>query len=539
MNNSTQRPAKNNLTVTGTFTRLAPWTLGARLVVMVMAIVATSVLTRTMTQDQWSKYSLLKNMWWYVWLLGQMGLCDASLRFGAELSAQGDTHKFRKLLIKILSIQALAIGGMLLMFILLRGWLDTMFCVNFGFALIMMVILGGVTIFKETLRQGYVAAYWIKLVALMSVVGAVAFPVSSYIFIVKYDLGATGGLAGEAVGYVLMILVFSVGMIRLKFRRTAPESSAEPVTNYRVFRYSGAMLSNHLLTLMLGPQVVVFLVGYFLRSEEGAVGIYSLASVVPRQGLTFLTLAIIPLITAVLTKAYYQDKTRFPELTRSYFKLIIIMVLPLVAGGLIFVDKALEVLSGERGMEAGRLATALLPLQLINILILPIAAGLRVHEKAHRMIIPRIFSGIVGVGVVAASLILWSDLWSVVAAGYIRAFFITPIVMIIAARLIGGLYFPFKFFGRAVLACLPVGLLYPLRFLWPHAWKFGEDLVGNPAVGGLIFLIGAGIVSVLILVLSSRLFGLFGPEEIKYFRNAKFPGVNSLMKILVQKRYLK
>ena len=69
MNSQTHQPNENipsPETVTGTFTRLAPWTLGARLFVMVMAIIATSVLTRTMTKQEWNDYSLLKNMWWYV-----------------------------------------------------------------------------------------------------------------------------------------------------------------------------------------------------------------------------------------------------------------------------------------------------------------------------------------------------------------------------------------------------------------------------------------------------------------------------------------
>ena len=542
MNNQTHQPNENvssSETVTGTFTRLAPWTLGARLFVMVMAIIATSVLTRTMTKQEWNDYSLLKNMWWFVWLLGQMGLSEAALRFGAELSARGDVRGFRRLVAKMLFLQCLAIAGMLVFFVLLHGWLDAVFSARFGFALIMMVILGGVTIFKETLRQGYVAAYWIKLIALMSAVGAVAFPLSSYIYIKVFRWGVVGGLAGEATGYALMLLVFAVGLPYLKFKRTMPEDAPhEPVTNYRIFRYSGAIVSNHAMTLVFfGEQVTVFLVGYFLSSQRGAAGIYNLASTIPKQGLAFFTLAIIPLVMAMFTKAYYRDKSSLPELLRSYYKLMIIMIMPLVAVGLLFLDNILEFLSGERGIEAGGLATALLPLQLSIILIIPIAAGMNVLERAHRLIVPRIFVGIGGVGLMALSLHLWPDLRTVVMAGYVKAIVGTVIVMPLAVRLVGGFYFPYRFFGRVVLACLPVALLYPLRFLWPYAKSLGLSLVGKGFAGEAIYILGVGVLSAVLLTVSARLTGLFGPDEMKYFRNARFPGINLLTKILVRKRH--
>jgi len=525
-------------TVTGIFTRLAPWMLGARLFVMVMAIIATSVLTRTLTRQEWNDYSLLKNMWWYVWLLGQMGLSEAALRFGAELSARGDVRGFRRLVAKMLFLQCLAIAGMLVFFVLLHGWLDAVFSARFGFALIMMVILGGVTIFKETLRQGYVAAYWIKLVALMSVIGAVAFPLSSYIYIKIFRWGVVGGLAGEATGYVLMMLVFAVGLPRLKFKRTVPEDAPhEPVTGYRIFRYSGAIVSNHALTLAFGQYTTVFLVGYFLSSQGGAAGIYHLASAIPRQGLLFFTLAIIPLAMAMFTKAYYRDKSSLPGLLRSYYKLMIIMIVPLVAVGLLFLDNILEFLSGERGIEAGGLATALLPLQLSMILIVPIVAGMNVLERAHRLIVPRICTGIGGIGLIALSLYLWPDLRTVVMAGYVKAIVSTVIVMSLAVRLVGGFYFPYRFFGRAVLTCLSVVLLYPLRPLWPYAKSLGLSLVGKELVGEAIYILGVGVLSAVLLTVSARLTGLFGPDEMKYFRNARFPGINLLTKILVRKRH--
>ena len=269
------------------------------------------------------------------------------------------------------------------------------------------------------------------------------------------------------------------------------------------------------MTLAFGEQVTVFLVGYFLSSPKGAAGIYNLASTIPRQGLAFFTLAIIPLVMAIFTKAYYQDKSRLPELLRSYYKLMIIMIVPLIAMGLLFLDNVLEFLSGERGVEAGGLATALLPLRLSMILIVPIAAGMNVLERAHRLIIPRIFTGIGGLGLMALSLHLWPDLRTVVMAGYVEAVGGTVIVMYLAVRLVGGFYFPYRFFGRTVLCCTPVALLYPLRFLWTDAKSLGLSLVGKEFAGEAIYILGVGGLSAVLLTVSARQMGLFGPDEMK------------------------
>ncbi|MFH1550959.1 MAG: hypothetical protein ABIH04_10420 [Planctomycetota bacterium] len=528
----------NDETVTGTFSKLAPWTLGARIFVMVMAMVATSILTRTMTEAEWDEYSLLKNMWWYIWLLGQLGLSESALRFGAELSARGDASGFRRLLVRLILIQCIAIGAMFAGFILLRGWLDTLFSVRFGFALIMTVILGAITIFKETLRQGYVAAYWVKLVALMSVVGAATFPAASYVYIVVLGWGVTGGLAGEATGYALMLLVFAGGLPRLKFRRmSAKQDEEEPVTAYRIFRYSGAVVSNNLVMLVFGQNIVVFLVGYFLRRQEGAVGMYNLAVFMPRMGFSFLTLAIIPLVTAMLTKAYYQDRTRLPGLLNSYYKLMILMVVPLMAAGLLFVDKALGVLSGDLGAKAGWLATALLPIRTALILVIPIAAGLNVLEKAQRLIIARILCGIGEIGLISLFLYSWPSLETIIYAHYIASFVFTTIMMTLAVRIVGGFYFPYRFFLRSVGACSLVVLLYPVRFLWPVAQEWGAANFGEPDVGGAALLIPVLILAVVLMVIGARIFGLFGPDETRYFRNAKIPGMKFVMSILVPKKY--
>ena len=532
--------------VTRTFTRLAPWMLGSRLVVMASGIVVTMILTRTLSTSEWNSYSLLKNMWTYVFLLGQLGLVEAALRFVAELSVWGDAGGIKRLIGKILSFQTGAVIIFLVGFILLRGWLETTFNSPFGFALVVMVLLGGISIVKETLRQTYTALYRVKLVAFLCFAGALLFPVAAYVFIPVFQWGVSGGLAAEATDYVLTIVVLAALLPRLRLSRSAAlaarEEAPRPVSNYRIARYSGAIVANNLMMLILGPQTTLFLVGYFLsRAVNGAAGVYNLAVMLPRDAMMFLVMAVVPLLQTMLTRTCEEDRSRLPELLRSYHRFLILMLVPIVVAGCLFMDKVLLVLTGykEVGIEAGPLAMILLPLNLVYIIVLPISAGLRVVEKVQRMIVPQIISGVFDIGLMVLFLWVWPTLGSMVVSRYITNIGTAAFMTYLAVRQVGGLYFPVKFFIKSILSSSVLLLLLPLRwFLWQPVETWSTATFGKPIVGSAALLLLASVLAVGLLAFSARLFHLIGPNEIKYFKNARVPGMNILMRLLVRRRYL-
>jgi O-antigen/teichoic acid export membrane protein len=544
---------------TGTFTRLAPWTLGARFFVMIMAIAGTSILTRYMTKEEWNAYSLLKNLWWFVWMLGSLGLNEAVLRFTAELSARKDTKGFHRLLGKVLFVQLFAMALIFAAFLLLQGFFEAIWQVSFGAGIAVLVLFSAITTWKETLRQAYIAAYWMRMVAVVSFISALMFPVAGYVYVVRFHLGASAGLLAEGTGFVLMFVVFLTTLPRLKMtghpgasrgsdaeeesrsyrddgKGLTPVTPAgnEEVTNYRIFRYAGAIVSNNAMSLVFGQQMVVFIIGHYLGSAGGAAGIYNLAGVIPGQAFGFLTLAIVPFVQAIFTKTYYHDHSRLPELVRSYYKLMIILILPSIVIGLLFMDKALEVLSGDRGVEAGNIAVMLLPLQFIIILVVPISAALNVLEKSQRLIIWRLLA-VVGLAMYPLFLPFWPRLNTVVVIEYAREIIFVPIIMSLAVRLVGGFWFPFRFLLRAALSCAPLALLYPLRILWPYVADWGLVHFHHKIVGLSLMLIIALALSAAVFAVSVRLFRLFDKDELKYFRNARFPGVRFVERLLVSR----
>ena len=549
----TKRQIPHAESATGTFTRLAPWTLGARFFVMIMAIAGTSILTRYMTKEEWNAYSLLKNLWWFVWMLGSLGLNEAVLRFTAELSARKDTKGFHRLLGKVLFVQVFAMALIFAVFLLLQGFFEAIWQVSFGAGIAVLVLFSALTTWKETLRQAYIAAYWMKMVAVVSIISALMFPVAGYMYVRWLHLGASAGLLAEGTGFVLMFVVFLTTLPRLKMtghpgasrgsdaeekrsdgKGLTPVTSAgnEDIANYRIFRYAGAIVSNNAMSLVFGQQMVVFMIGHYLGSGGGAAGIYNLASVIPSQAFGFLTLAIVPFVQAIFTKTYYHDHSRLPELVRSYYKLMIILILPAIVIGVLFMDKALEVLSGDRGVEAGNIAVMLLPLQFIIILVVPISAALNVLEKSQRLIIWRLLS-VVGLAMYPLFLPFWPRLNTVVAIEYMRTIIFVPVIMGLAARLVGGFWFPFRFLLRAALSCAPLAALYPLRLLWPYVADWGLVHFHHKIIGLSLMLIIALALSAAVLLVSVRLFRLFDKDELKYFRNARLPGVRFIERFLV------
>lgn len=269
-----QEPQPPRATVTGSFFRMAPWMIGSRAVVAILGLVATMGLARWLSKSEWNSYSLLKTFWLCAYLLGQFGLSEAAARFVAELAVWADLRGIYRLLGKILSVQTLVVLALLCACFFAGQWLEREFEAPFGAALIVMIIFAGISTMNETLRQTYVALYRIRVNAILSFIGAALFPIAAYIFVVVLHKGVRGGLAAEMSDFLLMLLVFALLLPKIKLTRTAalddPTAQPKPVTNYRIARYAGAALTNNVTLLLMGPQVTLILVGYFLTIQGPA-----------------------------------------------------------------------------------------------------------------------------------------------------------------------------------------------------------------------------------------------------------------------------
>lgn len=258
----------------------------------------------------------------------------------------------------------------------------------------------------------------------------------------------------------------------------------------------------------------------------------------PNTVLLVFIMAVFPLIQSMIVRTCAEDRSRLPELLRSYHRLLILVLVPAVATGCIFMDKVVTVIAAQRGVDTGYLSMYLLPLNLIAVSTMPIITGVRVVERIQRLIIPNIIVAAFTVGSLVFALNFWPTFISLVVASYAIRIPATVFLTYISVRQVGGYYLPGKFLLRTLLSSSVVLLLLPLRWLWPIVEGWSRAIFGKPLPGSFAMLVFMAALALALLTFSARLFHLIGPDEIKYFRNAKIPGINFLMRLLVRRRYL-
>ncbi len=290
----------------------------------------------------------------------------------------------------------------------------------------------------------------------------------------------------------------------------------------------------------------IWLIGQLGLSEACLRFGAELAAEVSEQGLMIVLMPIMGLVMAALTRAYSVDKSHLPSLIGSYYKMIMVTLIPIAFGSIVFMDKLMRLVYQDKGVASGQLGRIAFVLFASMIVGTPMSAGLNLLEKAQHLILVRVVTGFIFMAMLIAGLLFWEHvplvghtdpLYSIIAVSILRLVFLIPAVLYVGRRLMGSLYFPMAYFFRAIVASSLIFLLWPLRWLWEWLFCLAE-LGRNDARWGLIGLfVLTPIVCVAAVGAGIRIFGLFGREEVYYFQNAKLPGRALLMRLLVSKRY--
>ncbi len=518
------------------------------MLVTASVFVASIIIVRFLSKQQFGEYTFLKTCFLYAWLLGSLGLNYTVLRFTSELAEKGGVYGHKRLLKKCFSYQAISIILMLIAFPIFGLLLKR--SSNIGPALMaLMVVWAALMIWKETVRQFFLAHYWVRFIATVSVCCALTFPFTAYLFLYILDLGVAGAIMAEAFVYLMMILCYFAVIKRLgKQVQQASAKQAErekyEISTYLIFRYSGAYLGNMVISL-LSAKTAVIVVVFFILGEE-MTGVFGLAVEVAEQGMMIILIPIMGLIMAALTRAYSKDNSRLPSLIRSYYKLIMIMLLPIAFGSIVFMDKIMRFIYQEKGVASGQLGRVAFVLFVSIIATTPMSAALNMLEKAQHLIPVRILVSVFTIAMVVVGILFWkelpyvghtSPLYAIIVVFILRTLLLEPLVLIVGRRLMGRLHFPVAYFFRVIAASSFILLLWPMRWLWDRMFEM-RDIGQSGAQWGLIGLFVATLLACVVATgVGVRLWGLFGQEEVHYFQNARFPGLTILMKLLVPSRY--
>ena len=282
------------------------------------------------------------------------------------------------------------------------------------------------------------------------------------------------------------------------------------------------MVSAILRTVMFKYSEIFFIV---VVGGTTMAGMYDLGYSLPFIIVTFIPLALLPLFTAAFAEAYVKDPTCLERLITSYYKLLIMVSLPVAVAGAFFSPVAYHIIYKGEMDEAGRLASVFCIVLLFPLISIPLSMALKAKEKVHNMLPMMLLQ--IAVNLTLDWLLIvhlrWGVWGGVVAVA--GTFFVTIAPRLLVARdIIGGIYFPVWFFLRIVF----VLVLEAAALFWVTRQVQLFERFGNEWLNiGLLFAVGLGYMLVFLLLV--RILRLVKQSDIADFQALEITRLNKLL----------
>lgn len=470
------------------------------------------IIVRSLGTHDYGIFSLLKNIVVYVGLFCSLGLDSALLRYVPELMVHGNGHGLKATLVKVALAQLALTGLAVSLAYLLRGAVSDLYSLDLDLYLVGAACIAGLFALKSSLTQVFVALYRFRWLSL-SIVGFSLFWIVSTVVSLRFDDQIGGVLLAQGTSFLVFAGLLLFGL-RAELR--VPLHLPSSVGNRRLLTYSGTSLVNSALNLVVQRQSEIFFVGLYLGAA--AAGYYDLGYSLPQMALEIISTTVWSLGIVGFSEVVARDPSNLRRAIRWYYKLLALLLFPIATLGVLWADKMVVVMYGDRMQTAGHLAQAFSIIHLLFFASIPMATALWALEKAWVTIPFRVGSAILDIALAIVLVPRWG-LAGAVAAVVITMVISTPVVLRICARVIGGWDIPWGYIIRCALASLPMGLLVPVR----------------PYISSLFDLVGIALLSLGLFVIGIRVFSLIGPEERELMERSRLPQKEFFIKLLAAK----
>ena len=498
----------------GHLARAVPWTVVTRVLTLVSILAVSAIVYRSLTAERFGLYSVLRTTLQYTMLLVGFGLERSLLRYLPEARARGQFVAMRGIVRRVLGIQGVLSVAWGVVLVVLAVPVAHVLGVSEGAASStelhwLMFAIATATVFTvgyQTFANVSISAYRTHVVSAASGVRGLLW-VALTGWLLALGLDVPGALWAEAIS--LAIVAGGLGVVAFMAlegdlpvvygteegeRRLLPAADVLPMR--RQLTYAGVLVWTGIVNLIVSRQSEVF----FLAHSHGLAisGEYDLCYSYPQLALEFVPLAAAPVVTSAVAEAFGRDPSSLPGVVTRYFRLLVLLSLPIAVMGALWADRLLVVLFGSRIEGAAHWAQVFSVIHMVPLAFVPLSTALLTVEKAHKLL-PL---GLLQVGTNIGLDLLLIDRFGfggAVAAVAITLVTMTPITLYAAYRVLGGLWFPTRYLGRVALGCLPaVVISVLLRFVLPGRAGLAVGIVASLAL----------------LVMGLRWVGAVGPSEL-------------------------
>ncbi len=473
------------------------------------------LIVRLLGPRDYGIYSLCKNMMSYLIIFCGLGLSNSALRHIPELLVKDNHLGVRTYLNKSIGLQL----GMGIFFLIVmyfaQPWLSILFHVDFKYYLIVTVFLATATTTKDYLYNLFYAKYNTRILAKTTLINGLTWPTLAVILM----------LVGLKAGGVLLSELFSIFIVLWTLSRIIHKTHPRPQTldqppmsgigKQRVAILSLTFMANALLSLLLSQQTQTFIIGYFEGPIQ--VGFYNAGSYLPQMALSFIPQAIYGIFTAGFVESFVRQSSELKPMVMAFYKGLILGILPLAVFGIAFGDSMMTILYGSKMSGAGWIMQSFFFLSILPFISMPLSMAITATEKNYRMLPYLVLQVVLNLSLSWILIKHFSILGALIAV-FLTFFLTIPFRLLEVKKILGGIYFPGRFFGKILLSTMVVLLLLPLKAYIRQAWSLG--------------LIAATYASLIIIVI--RQFSFFTQEDISILSNRSHPIYRFILKCLVK-----
>ncbi len=493
----TQPESSASSTVGDRVTRAAPWQIGGKVAVSLFAIVTSAVIVRGLGPDTFGAFTVLQNILMFALILVTAGMTPAQSRFVPEVEEAGSSPAVRPFVRRCLIVQLLLWIPITGAAFLLDGPLTEAFDLGEGGTVRFGVLLVIASVVFETLTGALTARFVIRDLVLTQILVKTLALVG-----ISVALALEGGILG-VLGVYAGVHLF--GSVYLWSRLPPGGRSSSSVPLRRLMRFAVPVIGTMIVGQVVLRQSETLVLGLFRPQAEA--GYYGAAYNLAQRFMEFVPAALWPLVLATWSAYHVRDPNRLPGLIDRYWRVLLLITVPITVFGLLFFDRVFLFLYGDEMREGALLCAGFFAVFWLTFLCQPIGMALYVLEK------PGINFRVTGVSAVcnvALDLLLIPPfgIWGGFAAVAIT-FLVSDLLMYgVGRRVIPGLRFPWRYVWRLGLAMIPLLVFLPVR-----GW------IQHP--GHLVLVSGAFLV---VLLASLRVTRVVGSGEVDLLERIPMPG---------------
>lgn len=502
-----------------------PWVVVTKIILFFVYFVISVLTVRLLGKEQFGVYSICMNIAGLIGIFCSLGLGAAYFRFIPELVVAKNLAGLKRLIIRVSLAQFCALCAAMVFVIIGKSWFEKWFNIQFGPYLIFTVLLVGALMLKEAVNSIETSLFRIRRLSILSFIQGIL-----WLLLLAGGLllwpGTGTALNAQALAYGA-IYVVGAGLLVRHLYGLNWRSPPYGIGKRRVVKYSGTIYLNSIIRLLMLQYTEVIFLGRVCSAGE--VGAYALGYSMPPQVIFFVPMALHMLFTAGFSEAYSRDPGCLNRLISAFYKMQILLTVPLAVFGVFFAPFAVPAVFGEDMAQAGGIASAFCIIHLFPIISTPLSMAIKAKEKVHRML-PFMFLQI-GVNLFLDWLLIlhlkWG-LWGGVCA--VMGTFVStiPFRLNAARKIIGGIWFPVGYLLR---------LAFPLSLLAATVYVLSQKL-------GLLDLFDEKLFNVVVLGVLGLLYAVVGvflirwlrlirDEDVADFRALDIKQLNVVFKLLI------